>query len=202
MAARLDFTPTSLIETQLASDKLAACHTFRGIMTATAEMQAKIKAAKERLDAHVREMVEWHFNPETGCPYWLEKAKSFNFDPRKDVQVYEDLDKFDFFEDGDLRGGPVRKWVPKGNAGKPIYVFETGGSTGSGSVNARSTGKPVTRIFASGTPKPTTTFLVSSSATQKSSLPDLTQTRFTLMESVMTVQTQVSEADVSKLRGA
>lgn len=99
-------------------------------MTATAEMQAKIKAAKERLDAHVREMVEWHFNPETGSPYWLEKAKSFNFDPRKDVQVYEDLDKFDFFEDGDLRGGPVRKWVPKGNAGKPIYVFETGGSTG------------------------------------------------------------------------
>ncbi len=99
-------------------------------MSATAEMQTKIQAAKERLDAHVREMVEWHFNPETGSPYWLEKAKSFNFDPRKDVKVYEDLDKFDFFEDGDLRGGPVRKWVPKGNAGKPIYVFETGGSTG------------------------------------------------------------------------
>ncbi|MEK7831642.1 MAG: hypothetical protein AAB401_11185 [Acidobacteriota bacterium] len=99
-------------------------------MTATAEMQAKMKAAKERLDAHVRETVEWHFNPETGCPYWLEKAKTFNFDPRKDVQVYEDLDKFDFFEDGDLRGGPVRRWVPKGLAGKPIYVFETGGSTG------------------------------------------------------------------------
>ncbi|HMY75179.1 MAG TPA: hypothetical protein PLQ88_25395, partial [Blastocatellia bacterium] len=35
-----------------------------------------------------------------------------------------------FFEDDDLRGGPVRKWVPKGLAGKPIYVFETGGSTG------------------------------------------------------------------------
>ncbi len=99
-------------------------------MTATAEMQTKIKAAKERLDAHVREMVEWHFNPETGCPYWLEKAKSYDFDPRKDVKTYEDLDKFPFFEDGDLRGGPVRRWVPKGLAGKPIYVFETGGSTG------------------------------------------------------------------------
>ena len=93
-------------------------------------MQAKINAAKERLDAHVREMVEWHFNPETGCDYWLEKAKGFDFDPRKDVHVYEDLDKFPFFEDDDLRGGPVRKWVPKGLAGKPIYVFETGGSTG------------------------------------------------------------------------
>ncbi|MBL8166904.1 MAG: hypothetical protein JNJ50_02040 [Acidobacteria bacterium] len=98
--------------------------------TATADLQARIKAAKERLDAHVREMVEWHFNPATGCEYWLEKAKTYDFDPRKDVKTYEDLDKFPFFEDDDLRGGPVRKWVPKGNAGKPIYVFETGGSTG------------------------------------------------------------------------
>ena len=98
-------------------------------MTET-EMQSKMKAAKERLDAHVREMVEWHFNPETGSPYWLEKAQAYDFDPRKDVKVYEDLDKFPFFQDDDLRGGPVRRWVPKGLAGKPIYVFETGGSTG------------------------------------------------------------------------
>jgi phenylacetate-coenzyme A ligase PaaK-like adenylate-forming protein len=99
-------------------------------MSATAEMQTKIKAAKERLDAHVREIVEWHFNPDTGCPYWLGKAQTLNFDPRKDVRAYEDLDKFGFFEDDDLRGGPVSRWVPKGLAGKPIYTFETGGSTG------------------------------------------------------------------------
>ena len=29
-----------------------------------------------------------------------------------------------------MRGGPVRRWVPKGLGGAPIYVFETGGSTG------------------------------------------------------------------------
>ncbi|MBL8191763.1 MAG: hypothetical protein JNK38_27360, partial [Acidobacteria bacterium] len=63
-------------------------------MTTTAQMKSKIQAAKERLDAHVREMVEWHFNPETGCEYWLEKAKTYDFDPRKDVKTYEDLDKF------------------------------------------------------------------------------------------------------------
>jgi phenylacetate-coenzyme A ligase PaaK-like adenylate-forming protein len=97
---------------------------------AETEMQSNMKTAKERLDAHVREMVEWHFNPETGSPYWLEKAGTFDFDPRKDVQTYEDLDKFPFFQDEDLRGGPVRRWVPKGLAEKPIYVFETGGSTG------------------------------------------------------------------------
>jgi phenylacetate-coenzyme A ligase PaaK-like adenylate-forming protein len=98
--------------------------------TATADMQAKMAAAKERLDAHTREIVEWHFNPETGTPFWLEYAKKLDFDPRKDVHKYEDLDRFGSFQDEWLRGGPVRRWVPKGLAGKPIYTFETGGSTG------------------------------------------------------------------------
>ena len=37
--------------------------------------EAKAKQAREQLDAQVREMIEWHFNPATGCPFWLEKAK-------------------------------------------------------------------------------------------------------------------------------
>ena len=41
-----------------------------------------------------------------------------------------DLKKFPLFEDEWLRGGPVRRWVPKGVPDKPIYVFETGGTTG------------------------------------------------------------------------
>ena len=71
------------------------------------------------------------FQPETGCPFWLEKAaKEFNFDPRTDVKSFADLKKLGHFEDDWLRGGPVRRWLPKGLAGKPMYVFETGGSTG------------------------------------------------------------------------
>ena len=31
--------------------------------------QAAIKAAQEKLDAHLREIVQWHFSPETGCPF-------------------------------------------------------------------------------------------------------------------------------------
>ena len=38
--------------------------------------------------------------------------------------------KFPLFEDDWLRGGPIRRWVPKAYANKPICVFETGGSTG------------------------------------------------------------------------
>ena len=92
--------------------------------------QAASDDARERLDAHVREIVRWHFDPATGAPFWLERAKQFDFDPLKDVNTYADLQKFGVFEDEWLRGGPVRRWVPKAYADKPVYVFETGGTTG------------------------------------------------------------------------
>jgi phenylacetate-coenzyme A ligase PaaK-like adenylate-forming protein len=93
-------------------------------------MDSLVSSAKDKLDAHVRETVEWHFNPETGCPFWLEKAKTYDFDPRKDVKCFEDLKKFPLFEDDWLRGGPVKRWLPKAYEGRPVYVFETGGTTG------------------------------------------------------------------------
>src|SRR5580765_8068713 len=86
--------------------------------------------AREQLDAQVRDIIAWHFNPETGAPFWIEKAKELGFDPRKEVKSFADLRKFGHFEDEWLRGGPVRRWVPKGLAHKPVYVFETGGTTG------------------------------------------------------------------------
>lgn len=88
------------------------------------------KAAQEKLDAQTREIVQWHFSPETGSPFWLEKAKTLKFDPLKEVNCFDDLKKFPEFEDEWLRGGPVTRWLPKGLAGKPVYVFETGGTTG------------------------------------------------------------------------
>ena len=87
-------------------------------------------AARERLDVHTLEVVHWHFHDSTGCPFWLEKKTSLGFDPLKDIRCFEDLKKFPLFEDEWLRGGPVRRWVPKGLADKPVYVFETGGTTG------------------------------------------------------------------------
>src|SRR5215471_6201824 len=98
--------------------------------TIPAALQTKVQAAREKLDARVREIVRWHFSPDTGTPFWLERAKSFNFDPLKDVKGFDDLKFFGLFEDEWLRGGPVRRWVPKALQQKPIYVFETGGTTG------------------------------------------------------------------------
>jgi phenylacetate-coenzyme A ligase PaaK-like adenylate-forming protein len=86
--------------------------------------------AREQLDGHVREIVNWHFDPQNGTPFWLEKAKELSFDPRKEVRGFDDLKRFGLFEDDWLRGGPVRRWVPKAYHKKPTYVFETGGTTG------------------------------------------------------------------------
>jgi phenylacetate-coenzyme A ligase PaaK-like adenylate-forming protein len=96
----------------------------------SATLDAKVRQAREKLDAQVREIVRWHFNPETGTPFWLEKAKSYSFNPLKDVNSFADLKLFGHFEDEWLRGGPVRRWVPKALQKRPIYVFETGGTTG------------------------------------------------------------------------
>ena len=75
-----------------------------------------VTAAREQLDCHVRDIIEWHFAPETGCPFWLERAEKASFDPRSDVQGFDDLAKFGFFDDEWMRGGPVERWVPKGLA--------------------------------------------------------------------------------------
>jgi phenylacetate-coenzyme A ligase PaaK-like adenylate-forming protein len=93
-------------------------------------LQAQLKATKEALDAWTREIVQWHFDPASGCPFWLEFAKNLDWDPRREIQTYEDLSRFGNFQDEWLRGGPVRRWVPKAYADRPVSIFETGGSTG------------------------------------------------------------------------
>src|SRR5262245_36018280 len=89
-----------------------------------------VSAARTGLDAWVREVVDWHFDPATGCPFWLDFAAKAGWDPRRDVTTFADLDRFGPFQDEWLRGGPVQRWIPKGLAGKPVFVFETGGTTG------------------------------------------------------------------------
>ena len=37
-------------------------------------LEERVAAARERLDAHVRDIVAWHFDPGTGTPFWLERA--------------------------------------------------------------------------------------------------------------------------------
>jgi len=97
---------------------------------ARSALESRAAEARIALDAWVREVVAWHFSPQTGTPFWLERASRLGFDPRKEIQGYRDLTRLGDFHDEWLRGGPVRRWVPKGYAGQAVSIFETGGSTG------------------------------------------------------------------------
>ncbi|MGQ0734461.1 MAG: hypothetical protein ACT4QD_12500 [Acidobacteriota bacterium] len=96
----------------------------------SASLNSRVEQARAALDRHVVETVAWHFNPDTGTPFWLDWMEKAGCDPRREVHGFSDLDKFGHFEDEWLRGGPVRRWVPKGLADRPVFVFETGGTTG------------------------------------------------------------------------
>jgi hypothetical protein len=98
--------------------------------TGAIDISSRIRKAKEQLDSHVQEIIQWHFDPDTGCAFWLEFASKLGWDPRRRIHCFEDLRMFPPFEDEWLRGGPVRKWVPRGLNGMPLFVFETGGTTG------------------------------------------------------------------------
>ena len=94
------------------------------------DLSKSISNAKEVLDQHTFDTIQWHFHDSTGSPFWLGKKKELKFDPLTEIKTFEDLRKFPIFEDDWLRGGPVNRWIPKGLAGKPTFVFETGGTTG------------------------------------------------------------------------
>jgi len=99
-------------------------------MTTTTPGPEAVAAARNRLDEQVREIVRWHFSEGTGAPFWLDFRERLDFDPLSAVRGFADLERFPPFEDEWLRGGPVRRWVPRAFGDRPIYVFETGGTTG------------------------------------------------------------------------
>lgn len=88
------------------------------------------EAAHAQLEAHLREIIDWHFSPETGSPFWLGWAQKAGWDPRVEVRSVADLKKFPHFQDEWLRDLQPEVWVPKAFHGRPFNIFETGGTTG------------------------------------------------------------------------
>jgi phenylacetate-coenzyme A ligase PaaK-like adenylate-forming protein len=89
-----------------------------------------VKAAQEKLDAHVCEMMRWHFSPETGCPFWLDWAEKAGWNPAETIKCFAGLQRFPHFQDEWLREMQPEVWVPKQWQGRPFNIFETGGTTG------------------------------------------------------------------------
>ncbi len=93
-------------------------------------MRAALPNLRHDPDAWVRRMMSWHFSPETGSPFWLARRAGLGFDPVRDVAGLADLDRFGLFDMAQLRGGRARDLLPRGFAGRPFRIVETGGTTG------------------------------------------------------------------------
>ncbi len=96
-------------------------------------MNTAISIAAEARDAHLREVIKWHFSDATGSPFWLDQRSRLGFDPIAEIAGLDDLVRlFDNF-DGDqhLRKVPAQAWHPRGFANCETWsMFVTGGTTG------------------------------------------------------------------------
>jgi phenylacetate-coenzyme A ligase PaaK-like adenylate-forming protein len=85
------------------------------------------------LDEWVRHVVDIHFHPKHGTPFWIEREKELGIDARHDIRSYADLALLGFFPIDAMRTRNVLDFVPAALARDPgrIHVHETGGTTGS-----------------------------------------------------------------------
>lgn len=83
------------------------------------------------IDELIEAAVRWHFSPDTGSSFWLERAKAFDFNPLRDVHTLADLRLFPNVAD-ELRFATVADLIPRGYGDDPplVGIFESGGATG------------------------------------------------------------------------
>jgi acyl-coenzyme A synthetase/AMP-(fatty) acid ligase len=93
-------------------------------------MRERVPEMRESLDAWTVRMMHWHFSEATGSPFWLARRADLPFDPLRDITDYASLRAFGLFDTAELRTARVRDLLPRGFAGRPFRVVETGGSSG------------------------------------------------------------------------
>lgn len=92
--------------------------------------EAAVDGPPPAADDWVRAIVRWHFDPDTGSPYWLRRRASLGFDPLTDVVTAADLQRFPDVS-ADWSTVPVEELLPRGRAHGPApSVFESGGTMG------------------------------------------------------------------------
>lgn len=92
---------------------------------------AQTKARNEVLQK-LREVIEVHFDPNGGSPYWIEKAKYLGMDARKEIRCIEDLALLGPMDGAALASRPIEDFIPKSLMHrKRDFIFaETAGTLG------------------------------------------------------------------------
>lgn len=83
-------------------------------------------------------IIDFHFDPKWGSPYWLKRQREIGMDVRQEVKTIEDLHKLGPMPEEDLRRFPVELFIPKCLMGdKTRFILgESAGTTGRPKVTA------------------------------------------------------------------
>jgi hypothetical protein len=84
------------------------------------------------LDEWVRHIIDIHFHPRHGTPFWIERAGELGVDARRDIRGYDDLARLGAFPMDALRTRNVLDFLPADIARdrSRLHAHETGGTTG------------------------------------------------------------------------
>ncbi len=83
-------------------------------------------------DELTREIVDTHFDPEWGTPYWLGKEKELGIDARTDIRGFDDLQILGPMDEDALRTRRAEDLMPRRYMDRKntVNLYTTGGTTG------------------------------------------------------------------------
>ena len=100
-------------------------------MPAAAPSATDVSRARDRLDGWVRELMQWHFTPETGLPVLAGVGRQAGLgSARKEIAASTISTSSAPSRTSGSAAAPCGAGCRRAYAGRPVYVFETGGSTG------------------------------------------------------------------------
>lgn len=93
---------------------------------------AGLARSADGVEARIARVLDEHFDPRWGSPWWLERASELGFDPRREIRRVADLDRLPPVPREALASQPVERFVPLRHHERrhEWVVSETGGTTG------------------------------------------------------------------------
>ncbi|MFB6299723.1 MAG: hypothetical protein ABEH65_05630 [Halobacteriales archaeon] len=98
------------------------------------------------IETYLQTVMELHFHPEYGTPYWLDRESELGFDPRTDITSVEDLSKFPEADEEVLRSSEFRYVTPQYYDVTNLDISNSSGTTGQ--KKSMPYGRPVTEDMA------------------------------------------------------
>ncbi|MFP4045769.1 MAG: hypothetical protein ACLFS3_01790 [Candidatus Aenigmatarchaeota archaeon] len=80
-------------------------------------------------EEYISEVMNIHFDSENGTPYWLDKKKTYDFDPKEDIKSFASLDKLSEVNQEELIYKRLENFIPKLFSKTDYIVGESSGTT-------------------------------------------------------------------------